>query len=128
MTMDKPVPTSLRQSSATAPDGMTPTAPRRQTVQIARNKPVAVGLIARTGKSSQEELAARENQHLHNSSSHGPQPNHPEIRPSTVLHHESSRRIFNDLPRISSGRIRPRISGSNIDSLRIRCIFIARAI
>jgi hypothetical protein len=27
MTMDKPVPTSLRQSAATAPDGMTPTAP-----------------------------------------------------------------------------------------------------
>jgi hypothetical protein len=56
MTMDKPVPTSLRQSAATAPDGMTPTAPRRQTVQIARNKPVAVGLIARTGNSSQGEL------------------------------------------------------------------------
>ena len=39
MAMTKPVPPSSRQSAATAPDGMTPTAPRRQTVQMRETNP-----------------------------------------------------------------------------------------
>jgi hypothetical protein len=103
MTMDKPVPTSLRQSAATAPDGMTPTAPRRQTVQIARNKPVAVGLIARTGNSSQESLAARENQHLHNSSSHGPP---AESSGDPAIDRSPSRELSENIQRFASDFVR----------------------
>lgn len=103
MTMDKPVPTSSRQSAAAAPDGTTPTAPRRQTVEIASNKPAAVGLIARTGNSSQESSAVRENKHRSNSSGNGTP---PESTGDPAIDHSPSRELSENIQRFASDFVR----------------------